>query len=130
MNPALRELARRAVAAAATAAAVSALTIAGAGNAQALEYDSGVLAIAVPGGVRIQVEQNSGKAGWCTYTATPQAGSPLLPYASLPFFLGSLQKVEFFIPGIQTGTGWTPQVNCDHGGNQTAWMGYPGPLYY
>jgi hypothetical protein len=108
------------------AAAVPTMLFAGTGSAHA---DTWVSPYPNPLGVRVVVTEDSGKAGWCTYTATPQ-GSGVLPFSSLPFRLEAKGRYEFLIPGVPTGTKWIPQVNCDHGANKTDWPGAPNPIVY
>ncbi len=130
MGTRLTKLAKQAVGASIAAAAVPALMLTGAGNATAAPADSEVQVFEAAGGVDVFVRQLSVKNGWCTYTATPHAGSTMLPYTSLPFFLSPTTFVKFFIPAMKTGTQWTPRVTCDHGGNETTWPGAPEPITY
>jgi hypothetical protein len=96
------------------AAAVPALLFLGTGTAHAANVS--VVATANPLGVTMEVRNGGGTdLGLCTYTATPTSGplSGLLPYASLPFRLDTHGRFSWFIPGVPTGTDWTPAVSCN-----------------
>lgn len=102
------------------AASMPAMLFAGAGSAQA---EAQVVPFTDALGVSVHVVSvgPSPSSGWCSYTATPgivPAGVlPPLPVYDIPFYLQANAIHKLWFPGLQTGTTWDVDVECEHGGN-------------
>lgn len=107
----------------AAAAAVPAMTLLGAGTAQAFEIDIPIAVWGTPaaGGVDVHVQTPAaGLSGLCTYSSFVR-GNPIgkpLPAVNVPFYLGpvgNMNSAVLWFPSYPTGSTWDTTVSCPNG---------------
>ncbi|GFG53988.1 hypothetical protein CQY20_11065 [Mycolicibacterium agri] len=102
------------------AATLPAILFSGTGTANA---EAAVVPFSDALGVSVHVVSvgPSPSSGWCQYTAepafVPPGVLPPLPVYDVPFYLQANAVHKLWFPGIQTGTIWNVDVECEHGGD-------------